>query len=184
MKISNYKLLLLTTFLGIFSVKAATKDLGTGYVDLGTFSPPDNGGQFVEVKITSGLINIAARLIEQAEPEAAKLLRGIKLVRVNVIGLSKNNSTEISDRVKTIRSELEHDGWERVVAVREKKDDIGVYLKLRGDEAVEGVVVTVIEGNSEAVLVNVVGDIRPEQIAMIGERLHIDSLEKLGEKIR
>ena len=103
MKIRNYKLLVLTTALGLFSVNAATEDLGTGYVDLGTFSPPDNGGQFVEVKITSGLINIAARLIEKAEPEAAKLLRGIQMVRVNVIGLSENNSAEIIERVKKIR---------------------------------------------------------------------------------
>ena len=183
MKICNYQSFLLTAALGMFSVNAATEDLGSGYVDLGKFSPPDDGGEFIEVKINSGLINIAARLTEQAEPEVAKLLRGIQMVRVNVIGLSENNSAEIIKRVKEIRHELDGEGWEKIVTVQEKKNDIGVYLKLRGEEAVEGVVVTVIDGNSEAILVNVVGDIRPEQIAMLGERLGIDPLKKLGETI-
>jgi hypothetical protein len=38
------------------------------------------------------------------------------------------------------------------------------------------------EGNHQAVFVNIVGDIKPEQIAMIGERLHIDPLKKIAEE--
>ena len=38
------------------------------------------------------------------------------------------------------------------------------------------VAVTVMDGDSEAVLVNVVGSIRPEQIADIAEALHVPHL--------
>ena len=75
-------------------------------------------------------------------------------------------------------------GWERVVTVRQKDDDVVVYLKTRGDEAVEGIVVTLIEHNSEAVLVNIVGDLRPEKIAVIGERLNIEPLKKVGAALQ
>ncbi|MCF7764043.1 MAG: DUF4252 domain-containing protein [Verrucomicrobia bacterium] len=183
MKITTLLSLLLTAAVSLATAQAGTTDLGPGYVDLGKFTAPDDGGQFVEVQLTSNLIAIAARLTEKTEPELAKLLRGIQSVRVNVIGLSKNNRKELTDKVTQIRNQLSDSGWERVVTVRQKQDDVGVYLKLRGDESVEGIVVTVLEARGQAVLVNVVGDIRPEQIALLGERLHIDPLKEIGQSI-
>jgi hypothetical protein len=38
-----------------------------------------------------------------------------------------------------------------------------------------------LDGNKEAVFVNVVGDIKPDQLSMLGDRLHIDPLKKLGK---
>jgi hypothetical protein len=183
MKIPTLLSILLTAAVSLATAQAATTDLGPGYVDLGKFTPPGDGGQFVEVQLTSNLIAIAARLTEKTEPELAKLLSGIQSVRVNVIGLNKNNRDEMIRKVTQIRNQLSDSGWERVVTVRQKQDDVGVYLKLRGDESVEGIVVTVLEAKGEAVLVNVVGDIRPEQIAMLGERLHIDPLKEVGQSI-
>ena len=154
-----------------------------GYVDFGKFSPSASGGEFVEVHIRSNLIAMVARLAEKTEPEAAELLRGLKLVRVNVIGLNDENRDEIAKRIKTIRSQLDAQGWERIVTAQQKDEDVGVYLKTRGDEAVEGLVITVVDGDHEAVLVNIVGDIKPEKIAEIGDRLNIDPLKKIGQKI-
>jgi hypothetical protein len=154
----------------------------SGLVDFGRFSPPSGGGQFVEVHVKSALINIAARLAEKAEPEVAGLLRGLQAVRVNVIGIDDANRAELTDRLAKIHSDLDAKGWERVVSVLEKSQEVGVYIKHRGEEAIEGVVVTVVEANKEAVLVNVVGDIRPEQLATVGEKLGIDPLKKIAGK--
>lgn len=154
-----------------------------GYVDFGKFSPPASGGEFVEVQINSNLISMAARLVEKNEPDVAELLRNLQLVRVNVIGLDDDNRAEMEKRVKKIRSELDGHGWERVVTAQKKDEDVGVYLKMRGQEAVEGLVVTVLEGNRQAVLINIVGDIKPEKIAVIGERLNIEPLKKIGQAI-
>lgn len=155
-------------------------DPSDGFVDFGKFTPPSGGGQFVEVNIKSSLIGLAARLAENAEPEVASLLRGLHAVRVNVIGLDDTNRAELGERLIRIRTELESKGWERIVTVQEKGQEVGVYLKQRGEEAIEGVVVTVLEANKEAVLVNVVGDIRPEKLAVIGEKFGIEPLKKIG----
>ena len=48
----------------------------------------------------------------------------------------------------------------------------------------EGLVITVIEGNREAVLINIVGDIKPDKIAVIGERMNIEPLKKAGEALK
>lgn len=152
----------------------------SGLVDFGKFTPPSGGGQFVEINVKSGLIGLAARLTEKAEPDVAGLLRGLQSVRVNVIGIDDANRAELGERLAKIRSELDAKGWERIVTVQEKSQEVGVYLKQRGEEAIEGVVVTVVEANKEAVLVNVVGDIRPEQLATVGEKLGIEPLKKVA----
>ena len=61
---------------------------------------------------------------------------------------------------------------------RRTDEDVGVYTKTRGGEALAGLVITVIDPKDEVVLVNIVGDIKPEQVAALGEGLNIKPLEK------
>ena len=154
-----------------------------GAVDFGKFTPPGNGSEFVEVQVRSNLLNFAATLVEKDEPEAAKLLRGVQLVRVNVVGLTDENREETQKRVQKIRQDLEGRGWERNVNVQGKDgEDVGVYTQTQGGTALAGVVVTVVDPKN-VVLVNVVGDIRPEQIAALGEKLNLKPLKKIGDAI-
>lgn len=155
----------------------------SGIVDFGKLTPPANG-EFVEVHIRSNLISMVAKLVEKEEPKVAELIRGLKLIRVNVIGTDDKNRSDIEDRLKKIRNELDTKGWERIVTAQSKGEDVGVYIKTRGEEAVEGLVVTVIQPKGEAVLVNIVGDIRPEQITMLGEKFNVEPLKKAGEALK
>jgi hypothetical protein len=175
--------LALAVLSALTSLAVQAAEPSPGYVDFGKFPPSSAGGEFVEVHIKNNLISMVARLAEKSEPEVAELLRGLQLVRVNVIGLDDSNRADMEKRVKNIRSELDSHGWERVVTAQKKDEDVGVYLKTRGQEAVEGLVVTVIEGNHEAVLINIVGDIKPEKIAVIGEKFNIEPLKKIGAAI-
>ncbi|MBN8248880.1 MAG: DUF4252 domain-containing protein, partial [Verrucomicrobia bacterium] len=95
-----------------------------GFVDLGDFSPANDGGQFVEVNLKGGLLAMAVKVAETQEPEVAEILRGIQAVRVNVVGINESNRKELSDRVQTLRSTLSTGGWERVVTVQEKDQDV------------------------------------------------------------
>lgn len=155
-----------------------------GWVDFGKFTAPAKGGQFVEVNLQGQLLNLAARITEKHEPEVSDLLRNIKSVRVNVVGIDSGNREELGERLTKVRTELEGKGWERIVTVQEKGQDVGVYLKQRGEEAIEGVVVTVIDGGKQAVFVNVVGDIKPEKLALLAEHLDIEPLKKAGVHTR
>jgi Domain of unknown function (DUF4252) len=154
-----------------------------GYVDFGKLSPGDSGSQFVEVNVNSNLIAMVGRLAQKAEPDVADLLQGLHSIRVNVIGLNDDNRADIETRIKAIRTQLDSQGWERIVAAQQKNEDVEVYLKTRGPDAVEGVVVMVLDGRKQAVLVNVVGDIKPEKLGMLGEKFNIDPLKKLGPAV-
>jgi hypothetical protein len=169
---------------GWITTSALAAEPSGGQIDFGTFTPPAAGGEFVEVNIRSNLIAMAARLAEKAEPDAAEILRGVKQVRVNVVGLDDTNRADIEQRVKSVRSQLDTQGWERIVTAQNPKEDVRVYLKTRGDEAIEGLVVTVIDGGKEAVFINIVGDIRPEKIALLGEKFGIDPIRQAAEAIK
>jgi len=157
--------------------------LPSGQVDFGTFTAPASGGEFVEVNVTSSLISLATKFLEKDQPDVAQVLKGLQLVRVNVIGMTEANRSDIESRVQAIRKELEAKGWERIVKVQQKSDDVGVYIKTQNKDTVQGVVVVVMDGKKQAVFVNVVGDIKPEQLSMLGEKLHIDPLKQIGDKI-
>jgi Na+-translocating ferredoxin:NAD+ oxidoreductase RnfG subunit len=170
----------ISAFIIIASVGLQAETLPPGQVDFGKFSPPGAGGEFVEVNLSSSLISLAARFLEKDEPEVARLLNSVQLVHVNVIGLNDENRTDIEKRAQKMRKELDSKGWERVVTAQKDDQDVGIYLKTKGKDTVQGVVVLVTEANREAVFVNIVGDIKPEQLALLGDRLHIDPLKQIG----
>lgn len=140
--------------------------------------------QFVEVKLTTPLLQMASRLAADKEPELARLLSNLKSVHVNVVSLGEDNRAEVSDQVSKLRGLLGATGWEQVARVKDGGADIAVHFKTRGAEAVEGVVVSIYDGDKEAVMVNVVGDVKPEELARLGAKLKIDPLQRAGEVIQ
>src|SRR4030095_4758710 len=89
-----------------------------GQVDFGNFTPPKAGGEFVEVNIPPNLIALAAKFVEKQEPDVAKLLAGIKQVRVNVVGLDEDNREDFQKKAQRVRSDLSGKGWERIVTAQ------------------------------------------------------------------
>ena len=165
------------------AVNAFGEALPPGQVDFGSFAAPSAGGEFVEVNVTSSLISLATKFIEKDQPDIARVLKGLQLVHVNVVGLDDQNRSDVQERVRGVRKELESKGWERIVKVQEKDQDVGIYLKTQNKDTVQGLVVVVVDGGKQAVFVNVVGDIKPDQLSMLGEALHIDPLKKLGHQV-
>ncbi|HRI80846.1 MAG TPA: DUF4252 domain-containing protein [Opitutaceae bacterium] len=154
---------------------------GTDAVDFGSF-PSAAGCEYVEINLRGGLIRFAAKLAATQEPEAAELLRNIKHVRVNVVGMGQSNRDATLARVTGIRADLEKRGWEKIVTVQEsgaEGDDVAIYLKSKDEDSIEGLVVTVIEKRGKVVLVNVVGHIEAGQIAKLGEKLNVEPLRKI-----
>lgn len=164
----------------------ARADASPGEVDFGRIGNPVQGGNYVEITLGRNLISLASRLVEKQKPEVGQLLRSVESIRVNVVGLTDENRSGAEKRVLAIRAQLDKQGWQRIVTVQQKGgEDVGIFIKARGDEALEGIVITVLDSKKqEAVLINVVGDIKPEQVAALGEALHIDPLKKAGSAIQ
>jgi hypothetical protein len=158
-------------------------DSPPGLVNFGRFTKPTNG-ELVEINLNADTIAMALQVAGKGQPDVADVLRGLHSVRVNVVGLDAQNRDEVTARIKTLRSELDASGWQPLVSVQEKKEDVGIHLKTRGREAVEGIVVTVLDGRKEAVFINVVGDLKIDKLATLGEKLNLDALKKVGEALK
>ncbi len=159
------------------------RDLPPGQIDFGDFVPPEAGGEFVEVNVGTSLISLAARLVEKEDAETARLLDGLKLVRVNVVGLDEHNRADIQNRAQRIRKDLDSKGWERIVMARQQAQNVSVYLKSDPKEGVQGLALIVLDGKDQAVFVNVVGNIKPEQLSRLGEKLHLDPLKQIDRSM-
>lgn len=153
-----------------------------GLVTFGQFTKPTNG-ELVEINLNGDTIAMALQLAGQGQPDFADALAGLQAVRVSVIGLDDQNRENVINRMRAVRGELESGGWQRIVSVQDKKEDVGIYLKSKGREAIQGVVVTVTDGRKEAVFVNVAGELKMEKLMALGEKLNIGAIKKAAEAI-
>jgi hypothetical protein len=151
-----------------------------GYVDIGAFMPAAKG-QFVEVNLSSGVIKFATLIAKSQEPEVAALLANLKSVRVNVVRLDDNNRADTVGKIDGVRRQLEGAGWTKIVTVRDQGggDNVDVHVKQQSDDIIQGLVVTVIDKKGEVVFVNIVGNIRAEQIGQLAQKFDIEPLRKL-----
>lgn len=151
-----------------------------GYVDIGQLLPSSKG-EFVEVNLSPALLKFAARIARHQQPEAAEIVGDIKRIRVNVIELDDSNRAETIAKIEAVRTKLENQGWTRMVTVREKNDgdNVAIFAKIRDDENIDGLVVTVIDRKGEAVFVNIVGNISADKIGALAEKYDIEPLRRV-----
>lgn len=166
----------------LFTASLRAADSPPGLVNFGKFTKPTNG-ELVEINLSNDMIAMAMQLAGKGQPDFAEALGGLHSIRVSVVGLDDQNREEVTARMKTVRGELDAGGWQPIVRVQEKKEDVGIYIKMRGKEAIEGVVITVLDGRKEAVFINVAGDIKMDKLAALGDKLNIGALKKAAEAL-
>ena len=91
MKTSLTKILPLCSLLILAGPAIAQESQSSTNIDFGTFAPSDNG-TFVEIKVSNSLINMAARIARDSEPEVARILEGLNSIRVNVLGFDEEEA--------------------------------------------------------------------------------------------
>jgi hypothetical protein len=137
----------------------------------------------IEVNLNENMIKLVIQFLPDEERELKDMLAGLKLVRVEVYerkrGFDERFETELAKAAK----ELDEKDWERIVRVRERDEQAYVYVKPSDNyEWIRGVVVLAME-DDEAVFVNIVGDIKPEDISRIGDHFDIDELDSIRYEI-
>jgi len=169
----------------VLSASSFAAEAEPGYIDVGQLMASAKG-KFVEVNLSTGMLKFAAKLAARQEPEAAELIGNLKHIRVNVVSLDDSNRKDAVAQIDSIRRKLEAQGWTQMVTVREQEggDNVDIHVKQRGDDVIEGLVVTVIDHKGEAVFVNIVGSINADQIAKVAENLNIEPLKNLRVKIK
>ena len=141
-----------------------------GYVDFGALGDIF-GEPTVQIAVGESLLGLVGALSAKEDPEAAELFNRLNGVRVNVF-----ENTEVSaegyDFVRDASSKLAGLGWESVVTVNSDDEQVRIFMKMNG-ESIDGITVMAVEA-TEAVFVNVIGDINPAELEKVMDNFDVD----------
>ncbi len=162
-------------------VGAAESDIENhpGYVDFSTLVSLTTSEPTVEISLKAPLLSMVTNLIRSEDEEAADFISKLLRVTVHVFESDNNNVTQMSDSMESISDDLDVQGWERVVRVREDQSHVDIYVRMSANaEIIHGLAIMVAEPY-ETVLVNIIGDISGNDLAALGRRFDIDQLQDL-----
>jgi len=150
-----------------------------GYVDFGSLDS-SYGEPKVEINIGPSMLGFVSALSKDSDPDTAKLLQGLKGVRVLVYKVGDDPGAAI-DRMDKIAGQLKGNHWEQIVKVNDDQDRARIFVKM-GKGTMDGLIVLATDDDDEAVFVNVLGQLDPENIGKVTHALHVNIGDEDNEK--
>jgi hypothetical protein len=142
-----------------------------GFADLDSLGVSDTD-HVLSLSVGPALLRFAARHVDN-DSETQALLRSLEGVRVKVYEID-GDAGRVAERMSRMNGRLQDDGWETVMTVRSGTERVYMLLRVV-DEEIRGMTVLVSDGESEAVIVNLMGTIRPEQFSDVMVALDVDA---------
>lgn len=162
-------ILVLSLLLGACGLTAPRSN--DGFADLESLGVRDVD-QVMTLSIGPSLLRFAASHIDD-DPELRGLLRSLDGIRIRIYEID-GDAGRVAARIDSMSNHLQHDGWEPVLTVR--KGDEATHMLLRTvDGQLCGMTVLVSDGDSEAVVINLMGEIQPGQFGEVMFALDVDT---------
>jgi hypothetical protein len=141
------------------------------------FAELDSPGVFdtdnsMTLSIGPTLLRFAAAHIDD-DPETRALLRDLDGVRIRIYEIERN-SDRVAQRLSNMQSKLQQSGWEPVMLVREEGEETHLLVKIR-DERILGLTLLTMDEDSEVVVINLMGEIRPQSFSNVMVALDVDN---------
>jgi hypothetical protein len=166
-----------TLFLATLALVAAGAASAQNYLDLGQIRGlPET--PTVQVDLNPMMLGLASSVSRTANPAAADLLANVEGVRVRVYS-SLVDVGAVMHSIDEVSTQLTQSGWQQIVRVQDG-GDVRVLMQASG-EAITGLTAMIVEGD-EAVFVNLVGSLTPEQLAQFMQSTGMaEALAALGQ---
>ena len=132
----------------------------------------------VDILLKGPLLVLAREAVEDSDPELSDVLSRIDYVRIQVFSAHRMSKEQLMEKAREAAAQLEKKGWEMAVRVRDEGEETHIYVLPGNKNDIRGLVVMALDDDDDgAVFINIVGDVRPADIAKIGRALHMDSLD-------
>lgn len=142
-----------------------------GYADLDSLGMLDTD-RVIALSIGPTLLRFAASHIDD-DPEVRDLLRSLDGVRVRIYEVD-GNAERVAGRMANMAVNLQEDGWEPVMKIQQQDEQVHMLMRTVNGR-ICGMTVLVMDGMDEAVIVNLMGDIRPEQFSDVMVALDVNA---------
>ncbi len=133
-----------------------------GFADLDALSWRD-----VDTTMTLSLgptaLGFAAAMVKD-DPAVQRLLKNLEGVRVKIYQIEGEPAT-VAEDLNGMSAQLQGSGWQPVIRVREPDEVTHMLVRMDGDQIAGMTVLT--SDSAEVVLVNIMGNIQPEQFATV-----------------
>jgi hypothetical protein len=150
-----------------------------GYVDFSSFDHRFENNSAFEVNIKGKLLRLVAEASREDDPELAELLLRLRAIQVRSFPMTRAEFRSMETHSMEISDQLRARGWDSVVKVRDYGQYVDVYVK-ENEDFIEGLMMMVVDNEiNETVLINIVGDIQPEELGRIGSKFEIGPLEEM-----
>jgi hypothetical protein len=153
--------------------------LHPGYVDFGSFENFENSPKTVEISIKGPLLKFVSKAVAHEDPDFSKLLEGLLLIQVNVFGVGEQQVNDVTSIIQNTSKSLTTKQWERMVRAQDEEQYVEVYTQFGDTGSLTGLVVMALGENNEAVFVNIVGTLDPEQLGKLSAKFNIPTLDEL-----
>ena len=147
-----------------------------GFIDFGTFGEFSEEQLEIHISVQELALRLVAAATRGSDPDLAEMLGGLKLIEVWVYNVDDKSRKTFKERVADIAAELEKKSWQQAMTLRSKGSRGYMYLKL-ADDIPQGLAVSFISEEDQAIFVNIVGTIDPSQIGRLAEKFNLDMLE-------
>jgi hypothetical protein len=138
----------------------------------------------VNITMDGPLLQLAGRFLDDKDPGEARVKRmvaNLKGIYVRSLEFETRGEYQASD-VDEIRAQLKSPGWTRVVGVRSKKDGDNAEVFLKTDGSTIGGLVVLVAEPTELTIVNIVGQINPEDLRDLGGHFGIPKVDVKDQK--
>ncbi len=133
----------------------------------------------VDVTLDGPLLKLAGRFLSDKDPDEARAKRmvaNLKGIYVRSLEFDAPGEYQSSD-VDQIRAQLKSPSWTRVVGVRSKTEGENAEVFVKTDGSSIGGLVVLVADPKELTIVNIVGQIDPEDLRELGGRFGVPKIE-------
>jgi len=159
----------MTFFIGACGITAPRNN--DGFADLESLGMHDTD-RVMNISIGPTLLHFTAEFLDD-DPATRELIRSLDGVRVRIYEID-GDASRVAQRISAMSEHLQDDGWAPVLLVREKDEEVHMLMRVV-DGQICGMTVLVSDGESEAVVVNLMGKIRPQQFSDVMIALDVDA---------
>lgn len=151
-----------------------------GYIDFSQLEERFSVEPSLEVNIQGQLLLLVAEASREDDPELADLLNRLSAIQVRGFPMRRTQFRHMESQSEDIARQLEEEGWNTVVKLRDFGQYVDVYAR-ENDDFIEGLMMMVVDRElQETVFINIVGDIRADELGRIGSRFDIAPLEEVA----
>ena len=143
-----------------------------GYADLDSLGVFDTD-RTMNLSFGPTLLHFAARMTAEDEPETADMLRDLDGVRIRIYEID-GDAERVAQRIEAMSERLRQDRWEPVMLVREEEEQVHMLLRTR-EHRIQGLILIASDGTSEAVVINLMGELNPEHFSDVMVALNVDA---------